>query len=133
MSRSRVLVVTKMLLQRPRATFESVSLHPPPRYGTSTTILDLWLKRFQLYVRRIELSEEQWAAELLSLLDDEACISCCITIGARKFCRLWSHNSKSETPVFSKRQRVGMPALVADSEISGGAVGTIRWSLANAR
>ena len=49
-----------------------VSLRPPPRYAASTTDLDLWLKRFELYVRRIELPEEQWAAELLPLLDDEA-------------------------------------------------------------
>ena len=47
-----------------------VSLCPPPRYAASST--DLWLKRFELYVRQIGLPEEQWAAELLPLLDDEA-------------------------------------------------------------
>ena len=49
-----------------------VGLRPPPRYAASTTDLHLWLKRFKLYVRRIELPEEQWATELQLLLDDEA-------------------------------------------------------------
>ena len=49
-----------------------VSLRPPPRYAASTANLDLWLKRFELYVKRINIPEEEWAAELLPLLDDAA-------------------------------------------------------------
>ena len=45
-----------------------VSLCPPPRYAASITDLDLWLKLFELYVKRIEIP----AAELLPLLDDTA-------------------------------------------------------------
>ena len=43
----------------------------PPRY-VATTDLDLWLKRFELYVRQAGIPEDQWAAELLPLLDDAA-------------------------------------------------------------
>ena len=53
------------------ARFVCVSLRPPPRYTTSTD-LDLWLKRFELYVRQTGIPEDQWAAELLPLLDDAA-------------------------------------------------------------
>ena len=42
--------------------------------ATSASIadLDLWLKRFELYVKQINIPEEEWAAELLPLLDDAA-------------------------------------------------------------
>ena len=46
-----------------------VSLHLPSRYAASKTDSDLW---FELYVKRIDIPQEQWAAELLPLLDDEA-------------------------------------------------------------
>ena len=46
-----------------------VSLCPPSRYAASTTDMDLWLK---LYVRQIGLPEQQWVAELLPLLEDQA-------------------------------------------------------------
>ena len=49
-----------------------VSLRPSPRYTASTADLDPWLKRFELYVKRINIPEEEWAAELLPLLDDAA-------------------------------------------------------------
>ena len=49
-----------------------VSLRPPPRFAASTTDLDLWLKRFELYVKRTAIPENEWAAELLPLLDDTA-------------------------------------------------------------
>ena len=51
--------------------FVRVSLRPPPRY-TASSDLELWLKRFELYVRQTGLHEDQWAAELLPLLDDTA-------------------------------------------------------------
>ena len=51
--------------------FVRVSLHPPPRY-TASADLDLRLKRFELYVRQTGIPEDQWAAELLPLLDDAA-------------------------------------------------------------
>ena len=51
--------------------FVRVSLRPPPRYTVSTD-LDLWLKRFELYVEQTRISEDQWAAEILTLLNDEA-------------------------------------------------------------
>ena len=51
--------------------FVRVSRRPPPRY-TASSDLELWLKRFELYVRQIGLPEDQWAAELLPLLDDTA-------------------------------------------------------------
>ncbi len=51
--------------------FVRVSHRPPPRYAVSTD-LDLWLKRFELYVRQTGIPENQWAAELLPLLDDES-------------------------------------------------------------
>ena len=51
------------------ARFVRVSLRPPPRY-TASADLDLWLKRFELYVRQTGIPEDQWAAELLPLLDD---------------------------------------------------------------
>ena len=49
--------------------FVRVSLRPPPRY-TASSDLELWLKRFELYVRQTGLHEDQWAAELLPLLDE---------------------------------------------------------------
>ena len=49
-----------------------VSFRPPPHYAASMTDLDLWLKQFELYVRRIEIPEDQWAAKLLLMLDNEA-------------------------------------------------------------
>ena len=52
--------------------YVQVSHRPPSRYAAATTDLDLWLKRFELYVRQLDIPEEQWAAELLPLLDDEA-------------------------------------------------------------
>ena len=53
------------------ARFVRVSLRPPPRY-TASADLDLWLKRFELYVRQTGIPEDQWAAELFPLLDDAA-------------------------------------------------------------
>ena len=51
--------------------FVCVSLRPPPRY-TASGGLDLLLKQFELYVRQTGIPEDQWAAELLPLLDDAA-------------------------------------------------------------
>ena len=45
------------------------SLRPPARF-TPGTDLELWIKRFELYVRRIGVAKEQWTVELLPLLDD---------------------------------------------------------------
>ncbi len=53
------------------ARFVRVSHRPPPRYTVSSD-LDLWLRRFELYVRQAGIPENQWVAELLPLLDDEA-------------------------------------------------------------
>ena len=53
------------------ARFIRVSLRPPPKYTVSAD-LDLWLKRFEHYVQQTGIPEDQWAAELLPLLDDAA-------------------------------------------------------------
>ncbi len=53
------------------ARFVRVSHRPPPRYTVSSD-LDLWLIRFELYVRQASIPENQWVAELLPLLDNEA-------------------------------------------------------------
>ena len=45
------------------------SLRPPARF-TPGTDLELWIKCFELYVRRIGVAKEQWTVELLPLLDD---------------------------------------------------------------
>ena len=46
------------------------SLRPPVRF-TPGTDLELWMKQFELYVKRIGVAKEQWTRELLPLLDDE--------------------------------------------------------------
>ena len=43
---------------------------PPSARFTPGTDLELWIKRFELYVRRIGVAKEQWTVELLPLLDD---------------------------------------------------------------
>ena len=47
-----------------------MSLRPPSRFSPGSD-LDLWLKRFEMYVKQAKISEEQWTCELLPLLDDE--------------------------------------------------------------
>ena len=47
-----------------------MSLRPPARFSPESD-LDLWLKRFEKYVKQIKISKEQWTGELLPLLDDE--------------------------------------------------------------
>ena len=46
-----------------------MSLRPPSRF-TGGTDLILWLKRFEMYVRKVKVDESQWTSELLPLLDD---------------------------------------------------------------
>ena len=46
-----------------------MSLQPPPRFAEGTDLV-LWLKRFEMYVRKIEVDENQWSSELLPLLED---------------------------------------------------------------
>ena len=47
-----------------------MSLRPPARFSPESD-LDLWLKRFEKYVKPIKIPKEQWTGELLLLLDDE--------------------------------------------------------------
>ena len=47
-----------------------MSLHPPPCFPPGGD-LDLWLKRFKMYVKHPKIAQEQWTSELLPLLDDE--------------------------------------------------------------
>ena len=42
----------------------------PARFSPESD-LDLWLKRFEKYVKQIKIPKEQWTGELLPLLDDE--------------------------------------------------------------
>ena len=43
-----------------------MSLRPPSRF-TGGTDLILWLKRFEMYVRKVKVDESQWTSELLPL------------------------------------------------------------------
>ena len=47
-----------------------MSLRPPSRFSPGGD-LDLWLKRFEMYVKQTKIAEDQWTGELLPLLDDE--------------------------------------------------------------
>ena len=47
-----------------------MSLRPPPRF-TPGADLDLWITRFEMYLKQAKIAEEQWTAELLPMLDDE--------------------------------------------------------------
>ena len=47
-----------------------MSLHPPPRF-TPGTDLDLWITRFEMYLKQANTAEDQWTVELLPMLDDE--------------------------------------------------------------
>ena len=42
----------------------------PPRFSPGGD-LDLWLIRFQMYVKQTSIAQERWTSELLPLLDDE--------------------------------------------------------------
>ena len=46
-----------------------MSLRPPSRFTGGTNLI-LWLKRFEMYVRKVKIDESQWTSELLPLLDD---------------------------------------------------------------
>ena len=46
-----------------------MSLRPPSRYSRGTDLV-LWLKRFEMYVRKAQVDESQWTGEPLPLLDD---------------------------------------------------------------
>ena len=59
---NRVLVGTEATVR--------MSMRPPSRF-TSGADFELWLKCFELYVKRAEFPKEQWTRELLPLLDDE--------------------------------------------------------------
>ena len=58
---------TKELL--PEVQMVRMSLRPPSRYSGGTDLV-LWLKRFEMYVRKAQVDESQWTGELLPLLDD---------------------------------------------------------------
>ena len=47
-----------------------MSLHPPSRFSPGGD-LDLWLKRFEKYLKQTKIAEDRWTSELLPLLDDE--------------------------------------------------------------
>lgn len=47
-----------------------MSLRPSSRFSPGSD-LDLWLKRFEMYVKQNKFAEDQWTGELLPLLDDE--------------------------------------------------------------
>ena len=47
-----------------------VSMRPPVRYSAGADI-ELWLTRFELYVRELGIAQNQWTRELLPLLEDE--------------------------------------------------------------
>ena len=47
-----------------------MSLRPPVRFSAMGD-LALWLTRFEMYVRRAGIPEDQWTSELLPLLEDE--------------------------------------------------------------
>ena len=46
-----------------------MSLRPPARFSPGSN-LELWLRRFEMYVKQTKIPEEQWTGELLPLLDD---------------------------------------------------------------
>ena len=59
----------------PLSSWESVravrmSLRPPVRFSAKGD-LALWLTRFEMYVQRAGIPEDQWTSELLPLLEDE--------------------------------------------------------------
>ena len=58
---------TKELL--PEVQMVRMSLRPPSRYSGGTDLV-LWLKRFEMYVRKAQVDVSQWTGELLPLLDD---------------------------------------------------------------
>ena len=47
-----------------------MSLRPPPRFAPGTD-LDLWITRFEMYLKQANTAEDQWTVELLPMLDDE--------------------------------------------------------------
>ena len=47
-----------------------MSLRPPSRFSPGGD-LDLWVKRFEMYIKQTSIAQEQWTRELLPLLDDE--------------------------------------------------------------
>jgi hypothetical protein len=47
-----------------------MSLRPPARFSPES-YLDLWLKRFEKYMKQTKIPKEQWTGELLPLLEDE--------------------------------------------------------------
>ena len=59
---------------QPTATTSSssaqVRMSLRPRFSPGSD-LDLWLKRFEMYVEQNKIAEDQWTGELLPLLDDE--------------------------------------------------------------
>ena len=52
------------------AQVAQMSFRPPPRF-TPGADLDLWITRFEMYLKQAKIAEEQWTAELLPMLDDE--------------------------------------------------------------
>ena len=46
-----------------------MSLRPPARFSPGSD-LELWLRRFEMYVKQTKIPEEQWTGELLPLLDE---------------------------------------------------------------
>lgn len=46
-----------------------MSLRPPSHFIGGTDLI-LWLKHFEMYVRKVKLDESQWKSKLLPLLDD---------------------------------------------------------------
>ncbi len=47
-----------------------MSLRPPARFSPESD-LDLWLKRFEKYVKQIKILKKQWTGKLLPSLEDE--------------------------------------------------------------
>ena len=47
-----------------------MSLRPPPRFAPGTD-LDLWITRFEMYLKQANTAEDQWTVKLLPMLDDE--------------------------------------------------------------
>lgn len=47
-----------------------MSLCAPPCFSPGAD-LELWITRFEMYLKQAKIAEEQWTGELLPMLDDE--------------------------------------------------------------
>ena len=88
-----------------------MSLRPTPRFAPGTD-LDLWITRFEMYLKQANIAEDQWTVELLPMLDDEPFRTV--------LCQGLSASSQYKAdrvftdPICTRRQRTGVAVQAAE-------------------